>query len=115
MFMGRIAYSRRTLWLCLASLGAIILLVSLTSPASNILMGLIFFILALIFLISLSYLLLGLGGRKIGRRGKLTAVVISVFVILGLMFMSVQSLNWATGLTLVLLAFGMLFYTSRRS
>jgi hypothetical protein len=115
MFMIRIRYSRRTLTVTAGSLAAMLLLLTLTTPVSNIMLGLAFFTLMLVFLISLGYLLLGLGGRSIGRQARISVILISTFLVLAAMFQSVQSLNWATGLTLTLLGLGMLFYTSRRS
>lgn len=114
MLMPRIIYSKKPLSLALVSLGAMLILITLTTPVSNILMGLFFFGLLLLFLISFGYLLLGVGGHKASRRAKLMVILISSFAVLALMFQSVQSLNWASGLSLTLLAAGMLFYSSRR-
>jgi hypothetical protein len=115
MFMYRITYNRRPMMIAAISLVAILLLVSLTTPVSNIMMGLAFFSLSLVFLISTGFFLLSFGGRSPGRRARLAVILISTFLVLAAMFQSVQSLNWATGLTLTFLALGMLFYSSRRS
>ncbi len=115
MFMTRLTYNRRPLLIALASLVAIIFLITLTSPVSNLLVGLIFFGLGLILLINIGFLLLSIGGRTPQRRTKINLIVICTFMVLAAMFMSVQSFNWASGITLALLACGMLFYTSRRS
>ena len=92
----------------------LLLLGLLTNPVQNVSYALFFFGLLLVLLLSLGHLAVYL------RRGKVTAtvrskiVIISVLLVFLLMFRSAGSLNWADLLVMVLLSFGLLFYSGRR-
>lgn len=96
------------------SLIAMTALVMTTSPATNILYSVVFFLLAYIFLISLGYLIGSLGGHLLSAKAKRRLKIIAAFIVITAMFQSTKSLNWISALTLLILALGFLFYSDRR-
>ena len=94
---------------------ALVLLVGLTSPVSNISLVLVFFAVLLLFLVSFGHLLIYLRKGQLGPKSRARIVIFSVFIVLLLMFSSSQSLNWVDGLILLLVLGGLLFYSSRRA
>lgn len=78
-------------------------------------MGVIFFGLLLTLLLSLARILLRGDGRLPSRRASLMVNIAVIFTVLLLMFRSVQSLNWTSGLSMLLIAIGLLFYSGRRA
>ena len=98
----------------LLSLAAIIILVAATSPVTNILFSVVFFLISLILLINLGYLIGGLSGRSLSLKTKRRIKIVAAFIVITAMFQSSQSLNWISALTLLILAAGFLFYSDRR-
>ncbi len=99
----------------LISFVALISIMLFTSPAKNITSAIPFFAVLVLFLISIGHGLVYLRRPLIGRRGHNRIAIISVLITLMLMFRSAQTLNWIDALILLLVAFGLLFYSSKRS
>ena len=89
------------------------LLTMLSNPLKNASWSLLFFILLLLFLISLGKLILYLHGNDFGPKARRRLVIICLFMVVALMFSSLQALNWVDGLVLLLIGFGAVFYSSR--
>ncbi|HLA49455.1 MAG TPA: hypothetical protein VJY84_02840 [Candidatus Saccharimonadales bacterium] len=87
----------------------------LSNPLDNVSYAILFFAILLILLFSLGHLLVGLSGRRAGRKARSRIVIISVLVVILLMFRSTGSLNWIDLVVVALLGLGLLFYSGRRS
>src|SRR3989344_5924713 len=86
-----------------------------TNPANNIAYTMIFFGVALVFLISLGYLVVYLRRGRLGPKGRTRIFILSVGLVLALMFRSAQALNWVDGVIFLLVVAGLIFYSSRRT
>jgi hypothetical protein len=91
------------------------LLASFTSPLNNAGWSLAFFLFLFIFLVNLSRLILHLQSGVLGPKADHRLVIICLFIVVVLMFSSLHALNWVDGLVLILIGFGVVFYSSRRS
>lgn len=101
--------------LSLVSLLGLVILTSLTNPVDNIINTVVFFALALIFLLSLGHLMVRLQIGEVSSKNRYRIVTLSLLILIVLMFRSAQSLSWVDGVILVLIGFGLVFYISRRS
>lgn len=90
----------------------LLVLMAATTPGQNIIFSAVFFVLLLIFLISLGYLL-SFKGSGVERR-RYRVVIVSLFIVIALMFTSSQSFDWVDGLILILTVVGFIFYVDRR-
>jgi amino acid permease len=95
-------------------LGLVILMLS-TNPIDKIVYAVVFFGLALIFLISLGHLMVRLQAGEVSPKNRYRILSLSLIILTLLMFRSSQSLNWVDAVILVLISFGLVFYISRRS
>jgi hypothetical protein len=86
-----------------------------TSPLKNAGWSLVFFIFLLLFLVNSGQLILYLHNGGMSARARYRLIIISLFIVVVLMFSSLQALNWVDGLVLLLIGFGVVFYSSRRS
>lgn len=86
-----------------------------TNPVDKAIYAVVFFVLALVFMISFGYLLIGMQKGEVGNKDRLRVVIISLIILILLMFRSAQSLNWVDALILLLICFGAGFYISRRA
>jgi hypothetical protein len=86
----------------------------LTSPFGNVTNIIIFFVTLLAFLASLGYLIALIGRGEVGPKAKYKIMVLSLTIVLVLMFRSAQSLSAEDILILILIAFGALFYGTKR-
>jgi tellurite resistance protein TehA-like permease len=91
------------------------LLGSLTNPLNNAGWSLALFVFLFIFLVNLGRLILYLQNGELGPKARHRIVIISLLIVVVLMFSSLQALNWVDGLVLLLIGFGVAFYSSRRS
>jgi hypothetical protein len=87
----------------------------LTNPIKRIGWAVVFFAALLVFMVSVGHLLVGLQGGAVSMKSRYRIWLISLFILIFLMFRSAQSLSWVDGLVLTLVAFGLLFYSSRRA
>lgn len=101
--------------LSLASLLALIVLMSFTNPLENVIYSVLFFGLALVFLLSFGHLIVRLQTGEVSSKNRYRIVALSLIILILIMFRSAQSLNWVDGIILILIGFGMVFYISRRS
>lgn len=104
----------RPLILLALSILAIFLLMLLTSPVNKIGYVIVFYLLLLASLFSLGYLVVRIWGAETNAKNRYRVSVISIFIVVSLMFVSAQSFSWVDGLIVLLVAFGLLFYGSRR-
>jgi len=88
---------------------------TLTSPVKNIGWAVVLFAALLIFMVSMGHWLIALQTGRVSLKNRYRIWLISLFSLIFLMFRSAQSLSWIDGLVLLLVAFGLLFYSSRRS
>ena len=86
-----------------------------TNPIDKIIYAVVFFGLALVFLISLGHLMVRLQTGEVSSKNRYRIIALSLIVLTLLMFRSAQSLNWVDAVILVLISFGLVFYISRRS
>lgn len=100
---------------CLSSLLALVLLMSLTNPVDNIIYTVLFFGLALIFLLSLGHFIVRLQTGEVSSKNRYRTVALSLVILILVMFRSAQSLSWVDGIILILIGFGLVFYISRRT
>lgn len=105
----------RTGLAALASLAAMIILAASTNPLDNVIYSTIFFGLALIFMISLGFFLVGVQTGRLSSKNRYRTVTLSLVLVVLLMFRSARSLNWVDGIILALIGFGLVFYISMRS
>ena len=81
----------------------------------NIAFTAIFFVLLLAILISLGYSLFYIRrGVAPSVKSRFRIVILAIFIVTALMFRSAQSLNMIDVLILILVALGLLFYSSKR-
>jgi hypothetical protein len=100
--------------LTLGSFIALAVLMMSTSPLDNIIYAVIFFGLALIFLISLGYFLVRLQTGEVSHKNRYRIAALSLVLLILVMFRSAQSLSWVDGVILALIGFGLVFYISKR-
>ncbi len=106
---------RLPFWLSLtSSLGIVILMLS-TNPVDKIIWAIVFFGLALVFLLSFGFWLVRLQVGTVSSKNRYRIVALSLVILTLLMFRSAQSLNWVDAVILLLIAFGLGFYISRRA
>ena len=106
---------RKSFWLALASFLALVILMISTNPIDKIIYAIVFFVLAMVFMISFGFFFIGLQKGAVGIKDRFRIMAISLIVLTLLMFRSAQSLNWVDALILVLICFGLGFYISRRA
>lgn len=103
------------LWLTIVSLAGLIVLMLTTNPVDKIIYAAVFFGLALVFMISLGYLLVKLQLGEVSPKNRYRIVALSLVILTLLMFRSAQSLNWVDAVIMLLISFGLGFYISRRA
>jgi amino acid permease len=86
-----------------------------TDPLKNVSYIIVFFVLLLVFLVSLGNLAVAAQEGSVTPKNRAKVIIISIFIVLVLMFRSAQSLSWVDGLALLLIIFGFWFYIGRRS
>lgn len=109
------ANHRRSFWLALFSFLALVIVMLSTNPVDKIIYAVVFFVLALVFMISFGFFFIGLQKGVISTKDRFRIIAISLIVLTLLMFRSAQSLNWVDALILVFICFGLGFYISRRA
>ncbi|MBX4201492.1 hypothetical protein KW803_01165 [Candidatus Saccharibacteria bacterium] len=102
-------------WLAILSFLGLVGLMVGTNPAQKITYAVAFFALALIFMISFGFLMVGLQLGEVSSKNRYRIIAVSLIILTILMFRSAQSLNWVDGIILLLISFGLVFYISRRS
>ena len=102
------------LWISLLSLAGLVILMTSTDPIDKAIYAVIFFGLAFIFMVSFGYLLVSAQLGLVSAKNRYRIVALSLVVLTLLMFRSAQSLNLVDGFILLLIAFGLGFYISRR-
>jgi hypothetical protein len=85
-----------------------------TNPLNNLSYTIIFFMSLLIFLISISHIILYLSYEEIPLSSKYKIYTFSFIIVITLMLGSAQSLNLIDFIILLLISWGMVFYISRR-
>jgi len=105
----------KSFWLALTSLLALVILMVSTNPVDKIFYAVVFFVVALVFMVSFGFFFIGLQKGLVGTKDRFRIIVISLIILTLLMFRSAQSLNWVDALILVLICFGLGFYISRRA
>jgi len=100
--------------LCAGSFLFLVIFCSLTNPIENISLTVVFFLAALVLLVSLGHLLTYLRKGIITRKARYRIIVSSIFILTLLMFRSAQSLSAVDILILILIVFGLIFYSSSR-
>jgi hypothetical protein len=87
----------------------------LTNPLQNI--GFIIVLLGslFVFLVSLGYMLAYIKSNHVNLRSRYRIVIFSFLVVAVLMFRSAQSLNFSDLLVLLLICFGLVFYSAKRT
>jgi hypothetical protein len=106
---------RGSLWLALASFAALVILMLTTNPVDKIIYAVVFFVLALVCMISFGFFFIGLQKGIVGAKDRFRNIALSLIILTLLMFRSAQSLNWVDALILVFICFGLGFYISRRA
>lgn len=106
---------KKNLFLAIASLLAVVALMTATSPVNNLIYAVFFFVFILIFLVSFGYLFIRAQMGEVSPKNRYRIVALSLLLIILVMFRSAQSLNWVDGVILLLIAFGLVFYISRRA
>ena len=96
------------------SLFCLLGLLFLTSPIVNIFSAVVFFVLLLVFFISVAIWVVKVKKQRLTPSNKYKIVILSLLVVIGLMFKSVQSLNWINAFMLVFIVVGSGAYISRR-
>ena len=86
-----------------------------TNPIDKIIYAVIFFVVALVFLISFGQLMVRLQVGEVSSKNRYRIITISLIILTLLMFRRAQSLNWVDAVILVLISFGLVFFISRRS
>jgi hypothetical protein len=90
------------------------LYILLTSPLGNVINLIFFFVLLLAFFISTGFFFTTLRYGAVEAKNKNRIYIFSVLALIAVMFRSAQSLNMADLFIMFLIAFGLLFYSSRR-
>ena len=98
----------------LSFLGLVVLMLS-TNPVDRIIWAVVFFVLALVFMISFGFWIVRLQLGEVSSKNRYRIVALSLIVLTLLMFRSAQSLNWVDAVILLLIGFGLGFYISRRA
>jgi uncharacterized membrane protein len=106
---------RRSFWTAGLSFTALAGLMLATNPTDKIIFAFLFFVLALIFLVSFGYLIVRIQTGEVSSKNRYRIVALSLVILTLLMFRSAQSLNWVDAVILVLIGFGLAFYISRRA
>ena len=109
------AKHRRTSWLTLSSFLAISGIMLFTNPIDKVIYAVVFFILALVFMVSFGFFFIGLQKGEVSNKDRFRIIAISLVILTLLMFRSAQSLNWVDALILIFICFGLGFYISRRA
>ena len=104
-----------SLWLCATSFFGLVVLMISTNPVDKIIWAIVFFALALMFLLSFGFLVVRLQLGEVSSKNRYRIVALSLIILTLLMFRSAQSLNWVDAFILLLIAFGLGFYISRRA
>lgn len=86
-----------------------------TDPVQKIIYATLFFALAFVFMISFGYLVVRLQLGEVSAKNRYRIVSVSLIILTLLMFRSAQSLSWVDAVILLLIAFGLGFYISRRA
>jgi hypothetical protein len=102
-------------WLAAASFAGLVLLMLSTNPIDKIIYAVVFFVVALVFLISFGHLMVRLQVGEVSPKNRYRIVTISLIILTLLMFRSAESLNWVDAVILVLISFGLVFFISRRA
>jgi hypothetical protein len=110
-----IAKHKLTFWTSLISFAALALLMVSTNPVDKAIYTVLFFGLALVFMIAFGHLLISIQVGEISAKNRYRIIAISLIILTLLMFRSAQSLNWVDAVILFLISFGLAFYISRRS
>lgn len=98
----------------LSFLGLVVVMTT-TNPIDKIIYAVIFFVLALVFMISFGFWLVRLQLGEVSPKNRYRVVALSLIIVTLLMFRSAQSLSWVDAIILVLISFGLGFYISRRA
>jgi hypothetical protein len=109
---------RKTLLPVAASAGSFIsllILTILTSPVSTISYAITFFLLLFVFLVSTAYAVIYIQNGRIRSRNRYRIYITSLLIVVAIMLRSAQSLNLMDAFILLLVAMGLLVYSSRRS
>ncbi|MBI5906457.1 hypothetical protein HY857_00190 [Candidatus Saccharibacteria bacterium] len=93
---------------------SMIILAMTTSPIEKVTYAVLFFCLAMVFLVSLGYLLIGLHQGRVSPKNRYRIFILSFLILVGLMLLSSQALNWVDGVVLALIGCGLWFYSGRR-
>ena len=101
--------------IALVSLVAIVLLMGLTNPISNISFAAVFFVLAYIFIYSAVYTVATMQFGKLKHTTKRKIGIISTLLVLVTMLRSLQTFGIVDLLVVLLVGFGLVFYVGRRS
>ena len=99
----------------LVSFLGLVVLMTTTDPIDKIIYAVVFFILALVFMVSFGFWLIRLQLGEVSPKNRYRVVALSLVVLTLLMFRSAQSLSWVDAVILFLIAFGLGFYISRRA
>jgi hypothetical protein len=109
---------RRFLLPAIVSAGSFLCLASFllfTNPLQNLGFVIFLFVALFIFLVSLGYLLAYIKSPVITSRSRFRIIIFSFLCVAVLMFRSAQTLNFSDLLILLLLGFGLIFYTAKRT
>ena len=109
------SHKRFTFWLVLLSFVGVVALMMTTNPFDKIIYAVVFFALAMTFMISLGFWLVRLQLGEVSSKNRYRIVALSLLILTLLMFRSAQSLSWVDAVILLLITFGMGFYISRRA
>jgi uncharacterized membrane protein len=93
----------------------LLLTLLLTNPLQNLDFIIVFFVALFILLISFGYLLIYLKSNQVSAKSRYRIFIISFLFVAILMFRSAQSLSLSDLFILVLICFGLIFYSSKRS
>jgi hypothetical protein len=93
----------------------LLLTLLMTSPLQNLGYIILLFGSLFIFLISFGYLLAFIKSDPISARTRYRIIIFSFLFVAILMFRSAQSLNLSDLFILVLICFGLVFYTAKRT
>ncbi|HET6863922.1 MAG TPA: hypothetical protein VFH37_01855 [Candidatus Saccharimonadales bacterium] len=106
---------RFTFWLMLLSFVGVVAIMMTTNPFDKIIYAVVFFVLAMVFMVSLGFWLVRLQLGEVSSKNRYRVVALSLVILTLLMFRSAQSLSWVDAVILLLITFGMGFYISRRA
>jgi len=93
----------------------LLVFMSLTNPVNNISYSIVVFLGFLVFLISLGFFFIKLQNGQVSPKNRSRIFIVSFLLVVSLMLRSAQGLNLNDGFIVLLIAFGLLFYASRRS